>query len=50
MKDDIEQAQRLTPVRGAAAGGVYLLCSSLFISLLFWFGQSLSSSTVCQRG
>jgi hypothetical protein len=33
MKDGMEQAQRLTQVRGAAAVGVYLLLS--FFSVLF---------------
>jgi len=34
MKDGMEQAQRLTQVRGAAAVGVYLL----LFSFLFWLG------------
>jgi len=33
MKDGMEQAQRLTQVRGAVAVGVYLL-----FSFLFWCG------------
>jgi len=36
MKDGMEQAQRLTQVRGAAAVGVYLLFSSLFLFVLVW--------------
>ena len=34
MKDGMEQAERLTQRRGAAAVGVYLL----FFSFLFWLG------------
>jgi hypothetical protein len=34
VKDGMEQAQRLTHVRGAAAVGVYLLFSSLFLFVL----------------
>ena len=41
MKDGMEQAQRLTQVRGVAAAGIYLL-----FSFLFWFGLSFSFSFV----
>jgi len=36
MKDGMEQAQRLTQVREAAAVGVYLLFPSLFLFVLVW--------------
>ena len=49
MNDGMEQAQRLTQVRGAAAVGVYIFLSFLFLSVLAWVGLSFSFF-ICQRG
>jgi hypothetical protein len=45
MNGGMEQAQRLTQVRGAAAVGLYPFFSFLFFSFLFYL-----LTFICQRG
>jgi len=49
MNESMEQAQRLTQVRGVAAVGIYLFLSFLFLSVLAWVGL-LFRFFICQRG